>query len=126
MMTSNARSMMAWTSSGSRRSDIAVNPDTSVNITVTCLRSPSTVVLDVRIFSTRCWGVYASGEANRSAGSRSGAVVERVDGGWPAAAAADGAGISLAPHSPQNLLVGGFGALQEGHVRARRAPHSPQ
>ena len=33
--------MMAWTSSGSRRSDIAVKPETSVNMTVTCLRSPS-------------------------------------------------------------------------------------
>ena len=57
LVTSNARSMMAWTSSGSRRSDRAVNPDTSVNITVTCLRSPSMAALDVMIFSARCLGV---------------------------------------------------------------------
>ena len=56
-MTSKARSMMAWTSSGSRRSDRAVNPDTSVNMTVTCLRSPSIALRDVRIFSARCIGV---------------------------------------------------------------------
>ena len=40
-ITSKTRSMMPWTSSGSRRSDIAVKPDTSENITVTVFRSPS-------------------------------------------------------------------------------------
>ena len=36
---------------------MAVKPDTSVNMTVTCLRSPSIALLDVRIFSARCLGV---------------------------------------------------------------------
>ena len=49
--------MIAWTSSGSRRSDIAVKPETSVNMTVTCLRSPSMAHRDLRIFSARCFGV---------------------------------------------------------------------
>ena len=56
-MTSKARSMIPCTSSGSRRSDIAVKPDTSVNMTVTSLRSPSMALRDVRIFSARCFGV---------------------------------------------------------------------
>ena len=59
--------MIAWTSSGSRRSDIAVNPDTSANITVTLLRSPSMALLEVRIFSARCFGVYVTGAASRKA-----------------------------------------------------------
>jgi len=56
-MTSNIRSMIPCTSSGSSRSDIAVNPDTSVNSTVTCLRSPVIAAFEVRIFSARCFGV---------------------------------------------------------------------
>ena len=43
--------MIAWTSSGSSFSDIAVKPDTSENITVTIFRSPSMALLEVRIFS---------------------------------------------------------------------------
>ena len=57
MMTWNARSMIAWTSSGSRRSDMAVKPETSENMTVTSFRSPSTAERVLRIFSARCFGV---------------------------------------------------------------------
>ncbi len=49
--------MIAWTSSGSSFSDIAVKPDTSENITVTLFRSPSSALFEVRIFSARCFGV---------------------------------------------------------------------
>src|SRR5262245_11014974 len=120
--------MSEWTSSGSRRSDIAVNPETSVNMTVTCLRSPSRAVREVRIFSARWWGVYAAGDAKRSPGSMlagsaapaEGAATPATGGGEVAAA------VSLAPHSPQNLFVAGETALQLGHVIASREPHSPQ
>src|SRR5438132_1710226 len=37
-MISNARSIISWTSSGSRRSEMLVNPHTSAKSTVTCLR----------------------------------------------------------------------------------------
>src|SRR5919106_2008515 len=104
-MISKARSMMAWTSSGSRCSDIAVNPETSAKSTVTCLRSPSITLLDVRIFSARCLGVYDSGEANRSP---------------------RGPPLSNRPHAWQNLLLGGLLVRQPRHVDSRRAPHSQQ
>src|SRR5262245_214078 len=127
-MISKARSMMPWTSSGSSRSDIAVKPETSVNMTVTCLRSPSIALREVRIFSARCLGVYDSGEAKRSpAGGGEGAGSGAAGAGAGAAAAGAGAGEagalaaaagaappSLAPHSPQNLFVGTFGALHAG------------
>jgi len=37
--------------------EIDVNPDTSTKRTVTCFRSPSSALRDVRIFSARCFGV---------------------------------------------------------------------
>jgi hypothetical protein len=39
----------------------SVDPLTSANRIVTCLRSPSRALRDVRIFSTRCFGVYERG-----------------------------------------------------------------
>src|SRR4029453_524358 len=121
-MTSKARSMMAWTSSGSRRSDMAVKPDTSVNMTVTCLRSPSIALLDVRIFSARCLGVYDCGVANRpvegGAGAAGGGAI--AGAGLAARSAGGGEAVSLAPQSPQNLLVTGLEALQAGQESARR------
>ena len=56
-ISSKARVMRAWTSSGSRREAIEVKPETSTKSTVTCLRSPSSALLDVRILSARCLGV---------------------------------------------------------------------
>src|SRR5215472_2958287 len=41
-------------------------PLRSANNTVTCLRSPLRAVLDVRIRSAKCFGVYDPGEANRA------------------------------------------------------------
>src|SRR2546428_1899680 len=103
-MTSNARSMIAWTSSGSSVSDIAVKPDTSENITVTIFRSPSMALFKVRIFSARCLGVYDSGLAKRAAGSV----------------------VSAAPQDRQNFLPGVTGVPQLGQAASSRAPQSSQ
>ena len=94
--------MNPWTSSGSSRSEIAVKPDTSTKRTVTCFRSPSREALEVRIFSARWRGVYASGEAN-------------FDG------AALGSGRIGAPHPPQNWSVGSLGEPARG-TRDRQRP----
>src|SRR5690349_7038908 len=96
--------MRVWTSSGSSRSDSDVNPETSAKRTVTCFRSPSRALLDVRIFSAKCFGVYESGAANF--------VVETVRSG--------------AAHWPQNLFSGGLAAPQDGQVAASGEAHSPQ
>src|SRR5678815_3909553 len=61
-MRSKARLMSRWTSSGSSRSERDVNPATSTNSTVTCLRSPWSAPALVRIFSARWRGVYAPGD----------------------------------------------------------------
>src|SRR3989442_1751861 len=119
-MTSKARSMMALTSSGSRRSDIAVNPETSANMTVTPFRSPSITLFEVRIFSARCFGVYVWGVAyfdSSGVGTTSASGTEdRGDRSPPRGA----------PHSPQNLLPTGLDERHAGHSNARGAPHSPQ
>src|SRR2546427_13134543 len=107
-MTSNARSMIAWTSSGSSLSDIAAKPDTSENITVTIFRSPSMAPLEVRIFSARCLGVKASGDAKRLNVATGGAATAGAD----APAAATAAPASRGPHSLQNLFVGALGRWQ--------------
>src|SRR5438093_4864515 len=44
--------------SGSTCSASAMEPCTSAKSAVTCLRSPSRALREVRIFSARCWGVY--------------------------------------------------------------------
>src|SRR5215475_15461831 len=104
-MCSSTGSRIFLASSGSRSANNCMEPFISANSTVTCLRSPSRALLEVRIFSARCFGVYESGEVNF------------------AAVAAWGSG---APHSLQNLLVGGFPVRQEEHSNSSRAPHSPQ
>src|SRR5207245_11731648 len=78
--------MIAWTSSGSRRSDIAVNPDTSENMTVTLLRSPSRAPLEVRIFSARCSGVNRGGDGILSGPEAGPAGGEEAEGVAVAAA----------------------------------------
>src|SRR5262249_4473876 len=73
---------------GSRSASSSMEPLRSANRTVTCLRSPSRALLEVRIFSARCLGVYVSGDPNCG-----GAVIRPSD----------------VPHSPQNFWPGGFG-----------------
>ena len=99
--------MNPWTSSGSSRSEMAVKPDTSTKMTVTCLRSPSREALEVRIFSARWRGVYASGAANFDGASLRGAR-------------------SGAPHPPQNWSVGSLANPHAAHATASGAPHFVQ
>src|SRR5215510_6075986 len=86
-----------------------MEPFRSAKSTVTCLRSPSRALLDVRIRSARCFGVYDSGEANRDA-----------------AAGGAGAACSAAPQLSQNLLPVSAFAPQLGQTTANVAPHSRQ
>jgi len=60
--------------------------------------------LEVRIFSARCFRVYASGLAKRPAGSV----------------------VSAAPQDRQNFLPGVTGVPQLGQVASSRAPQSSQ
>src|SRR5215475_9800704 len=101
--STGSRSFLA--SSGSRSASSSIEPLTSAKRTVTCLRSPCRAPREVRIFSARCLGVYASGGRGVTAETP-----------WA----------SDAPHSPQNFCAGGFDTPQELQTAARRAPHSPQ
>ena len=56
------RSMILCPSSGSTCSASSIDPFTSAKRTVTCFRSPSSALRDVRIFSARCFGVYERGD----------------------------------------------------------------
>jgi hypothetical protein len=94
-------------SSGSRSASSSIEPLRSAKRTVTCLRSPSSAALEVRIFSARCFGVYDCGELDF--GSARG-----VDG------------TSDLPQPPQNLSLPSFRKPHDGHVEAKDSPHSPQ
>ncbi len=83
-----------------------MEPFRSAKSTVTCLRSPAIALRKVRIFSARCRGVYASGEAKRVCPVR-----------WAS---------TLNPHAPQNRTPSASSAPQDAQERARRAPHSVQ
>ena len=78
------------------------DPRRSAKSTVTCLRSPSRALLEVRIFSARCLGVYDSGERKRW-GPTSGVA-----------------------HCPQKRWLGGLAAPQVGHMADTAVPHCPQ
>src|SRR5215813_8120872 len=105
-MRSSTGSRSLRASSGSRSASNSIDPLRSAKSTVTCLRSPSRAPLEVRIFSARCLGVYASG-----AGKRAVAPVSMETG---------------APHLLQNLEPAGSGLPQEAQVKTKRAPHARQ
>src|SRR5438132_4487034 len=107
VMPSKQRLIMSCTTSGSSCSASVVKPATSANSTVTCLRSPSSALLEVRIFSARCLGVYVWGELNR--GSTGLAVA-----------------VSDLPQPPQNFSPPSFRKPHERHAEANESPHSPQ
>jgi hypothetical protein len=94
IMRSSTGSRSLRASSGSRSASNSIESLRSAKRTVTCLRSPSRAALDVRIFSARCFGVYASGDVNR------GSTV-----------ACDATGV---PHLPEHDQYG------EGHAQALR------
>src|SRR5215471_107887 len=108
-MWSITGSRMARASSGSRSASNSIEPLRSAKSTVTCLRSPSRAVFEVRMRSERYFGVYDSGDTNRG-----GAAV-----GVRAVA-------NAAPQLSQNLLPPSTFAPQLGQAAANVAPHSRQ
>ncbi len=98
------RSRMPCHVSGSTRPASSIEPCTSANSTVTCLRSPSSALRSVRMRSARCGGVYARG-------SRSGTV---------------GRGSIGAPQPSQKRAPPGRTRLQRAQVSARREPQLAQ
>jgi hypothetical protein len=64
IIRSSTGSRILRASSGSRSASSSIEPLRSAKSTVTCLRSPSRTVLEVRIFSARCFGVYVSGDGD--------------------------------------------------------------
>jgi hypothetical protein len=75
--------------------------------TVTCFRSPSSAAFALRTRSARCFGVYASGDAD-------------------ADTIAAPEGVTRSPHSRQNFAEGGSSARHFEQLTTRRAPHSRQ
>src|SRR6059036_2413302 len=94
-MRSRTASSSRRASSGSRSARSSIEPLRSAKSTVTCLRSPTRVTPVVRIFSARCWGVYACGEAAAAAPS------------------------SRFPHSLQKRAPPGFSCPHPGHFMAK-------
>ena len=117
--------MSSCMASGSRRSARRVDSTMSQNSTVTCLRSPSSALRDIRIFSARCFGVYAPGEPNCGGGVADSAVGRAHSGqnfavaesGVPQFAQVRG---SVAAHSSQNLAGSRFSCWHRGHFMRRR------
>src|SRR5919109_3804515 len=95
-------------SSGSRSASNSIELFRSANKTVTCLRSPSSTRFEVWIFSTKCPGVYLTGDGNCGAGVVAGCALSGV------------------PHSLQNLARGSASVPQCGQRGLRGAPHSMQ
>src|SRR6202158_6000532 len=108
------RSRIVCHASGSSCSASSIDPFTSANNTVTCLRSPSNADFDCRIFSARCLGVYERGERLLAVGLL---AVRGADVGPPP---------SSAPHSPQNFSAGACGVPQALQLSVSLAPHSTQ
>src|SRR5215467_13298261 len=103
-----------------------MEPLRSAKRTVTCLRSPSSAALDVRIFSARCLGVYDSGEGDGSVAATSAltGVPHLLQNREPAGSSVlheEQATLSRAPQPRQKFDPGGFSCWQRGHVM----PNSP-
>jgi hypothetical protein len=96
--------------SGSRRSAKRVESTMSQKRIVTCLRSPSRAILEVRIFSARCFGVYEEGAAAVTLACTSPAPFPSPP----------------CPHFLQNLYVGALAVPQATQTTTSLAPHSGQ
>src|SRR5438132_180975 len=107
IIRSSTGSRILRASSGSRSASNSIEPLRSAKRTVTCLRSPSSEALEVRIFSARCLGVYLCGELNRGS-------------------AGVGAKVSDLPQPPQNFSLPSFRKPHDRHAEAKESPHSPQ
>src|SRR5712692_9163403 len=110
IIRSRTGSRILRASSGSRSASSSIEPLRSAKRTVTCLRSPSSAALEVRIFSARCLGVYDRGEAKAAEPWRGCA--------WTP--------VTRAPHFPQNANPSGLAKPHEGHRDASLAPQRPQ
>jgi hypothetical protein len=84
-----------------------MDPFRSAKRTVTCFLSPSSAVLEVRMRSARCLGVYDCGELNFGSA--------RV-----------GEGTRDFPQPPQNFSFPSLLKPHAGHVEESEHPHSPQ
>src|SRR5262245_33364278 len=103
--------MILCHSSGSTCSERSIEPFTSANRTVTCLRSPSSALRVVRIVSARWRGVYDSGVSVGDVMTDDAGEAPRVRG---------------AAHSLQYLEPVGFEAPQAGHGAGKGEAHSLQ
>src|SRR4030095_2285468 len=128
IMCSRTGSSSLRASSGSRSATSSIESLVSAKSTVTCLRSPSSALFEVRIFSARCRGVYDPGEATR--GEQPPPRPPRT--AWPHCrqnrAAAGSAAPQLSqwamsgdPHSRQNFACGGLSVWQRTQVIATAA-----
>src|SRR5260370_28496767 len=107
------RFMIGARSSVSICSASSIEPFTSANSTVTCLRSPSNAAFDCRILSARCLGVYARGLRARSL------VVRLLVAAGPPSP-------SALPQSAQNFAPGALSELQFEQRFDSGLPHSAQ
>src|SRR5438445_9643686 len=106
-MRASTGSRIFRASSGSRAASSSIEPLRSAKRTVTCLRSPSSEALEVRVFSAGCLGVCLGGELNRGA-------------------AGVGAKVSDLPQPPQNFSLPSFRKSHDRHAEANESPHSLQ
>src|SRR5712691_1031644 len=106
VMSPKQWSMTSCTTSGSRPLAKATKLAVSAKSTVTCLRSPSRALRELRILSARCLGVYDVGEATLAAGA--------------------GGCARLWPHALQKRLRGGFIWLHAGHTTSSLVPQALQ
>ncbi len=120
-MCASTGSSSVRASSGSRSAISSIEPLTSANRTVTCLRSPSSTAREVRIFSARCRGVYDPGEPKRGRppeGPATGCPQSRQNlaaAGNEAPQRSQGT-LSGVPQARQNLAPGELSTWHRGHV----------
>ena len=124
------RSMIARHSSGSSAPARSIDPCTSANRTVTCLRSPASSEPPWRTFSVRSWGSGSEAEiraapprAARSAPCSASALPQAVQKSCSNEARALHTGHastweSGSPQPPQKRAPGGFDLPQRPHVLA--------
>src|SRR6266851_2218976 len=119
-----SRSLRA--SSGSRSASNSIEPLRSAKRTVTCLRSPSRALLEVWIFSARCFGVYEAGVVTFFAvlAAAATACPHAKQNAAPAGSSVPHfaqASATLAPHFMQKRAWDGLASPQHGQVIPRRA-----
>src|SRR5262245_20146129 len=122
--STGSRSLRA--SSGSRSARSSIEPLTSAKRTVTCLRSPSMALFEVRIFSARCLGMYESGEAKRDCVPPPATGCAQAGQNFAVADSEvrhfEQTRSSGAPQPPQNLSCAAFSEWHRGHCMRGNLP----